>query len=44
MAGGLYLAQLEFDYSAQTDDELSVTEDQRVWVLEDDDPEYVRIC
>lgn len=35
----LSLAKVEFDYEAQTEDELSVSEDQLVWVLEDDDAE-----
>lgn len=35
----LALAQVEFDYDAQTDEELSVREGQTVWVLEDDDDE-----
>lgn len=38
----LDLLKVEFDYEAQTPDELTVTEDQLVWVLEDDDPEYVQ--
>lgn len=35
----LALAKVEFDYDAQTDEELTVKEDEIVWVLEDDDPE-----
>lgn len=35
----LSLARAEFDYEATTDEELTVTEDQLVWVLENDDPE-----
>jgi len=35
----LGLAKVEFDYDAQTEEELSVKEDDIVWVLEDDDPE-----
>lgn len=38
----LSLLKVEFDYEAQTPDELTVTEDQLVWVLEDDDPEYAQ--
>lgn len=37
----LALARVEFDYEAQTEEELSVSEDQLVWVLEDEDPECV---
>jgi len=39
MATHLALSRVEFEYQAQTDDELSVYEDQLVFVLEDDDPE-----
>lgn len=35
----LSLAKVEFEYAATNDDELTVAEDQLVWVLEDDDPE-----
>lgn len=41
MATHLALARVEFEYQAQTEDEISVQEDQVVWVLEDDDPESV---
>lgn len=41
MATHLALARVEFEYQAQTEDEITVQEDQVVWVLEDDDPESV---
>lgn len=37
----LGLSKVEFDYDAQTEEELSVKEDDIVWLLEDDDPESV---
>ena len=37
----LALARVEFDYAAQTEEELSVVEDQLVWIIEDDDAESV---
>lgn len=37
------LARVEFEYEAQTEDELTVQEDQVVWVLEDDDHECVAV-
>lgn len=43
MATHLALARVEFEYQAQTEDEISVQEDQTVWVLEDDDPESVSL-
>lgn len=43
MATHLALARVEFEYQAQTEDEISVQEDQVVWVLEDDDPESVSL-
>lgn len=33
------LRKVEFDYEATTEEELTVTEDQLVWVIEDDDAE-----
>lgn len=33
------LAKVEFDYTAQTEEELTVKEDELVWVIEDDDAE-----
>lgn len=39
MATHVALARVEFAYDAQTEDEITVQEDQVVWVLEDDDPE-----
>ena len=33
------LARAEFDYEATQDEELTITEGQLVWVLEDDDSE-----
>lgn len=39
MATHLALARVEFEYEAQTDDELTVYEDQLVFVLQDDDDE-----
>ena len=37
----LALARVEFDYAAQTEEELTVAEDQLVWIIEDDDAESV---
>jgi hypothetical protein len=39
MSPYLALSKCEFAYEAQTEDELTVDEDQLVWVLENDDPE-----
>jgi hypothetical protein len=33
------LAKVEFDYDSQTEEELSVEEEQLVWIIEDDDQE-----
>lgn len=33
------LMKVEFDYQAQTDEELNVNEDDIVWIIEDDDQE-----
>lgn len=33
------LRKVEFEYVATTEDELSVQEDQLVWIVEEDDPE-----
>ncbi|GAA5924858.1 hypothetical protein JCM3775_005489 [Rhodotorula graminis] len=43
MATHLALSRVEFEYEAQTDDELSVYEDQLVFVLEDDDPDWHKV-
>ncbi|BGP15767.1 hypothetical protein JCM10213_007937 [Rhodosporidiobolus nylandii] len=37
------LAVAEFEYDAQTDDELSIQEGQTVWVLEDDDDDWHKV-
>lgn len=39
-AGGyLALLKVEFEYAAQSDDELSVTENLLVWLVDNSDPE-----
>ncbi|GAA5877710.1 hypothetical protein JCM3774_006651 [Rhodotorula dairenensis] len=43
MATHLALARVEFEYQAQTEDEITVQEDQIVWVLEDDDPDWHKV-
>ncbi|GAA5940102.1 cytoskeletal protein-binding protein SLA1 [Sporobolomyces koalae] len=43
MSVHLALAKVEFDYDAQTEDELTVREDEVVWVLEDDDPDWHKV-
>lgn len=35
----LALCRVEFEYTATTEDELSVQEDQLVWLIENDDQE-----
>ncbi|BGO99396.1 Actin cytoskeleton-regulatory complex protein SLA1 [Rhodotorula toruloides] len=37
------LARVEFEYEAQTEDELTVQEDQVVWVIEDDDDDWHKV-
>ncbi|KDE05187.1 hypothetical protein MVLG_04429 [Microbotryum lychnidis-dioicae p1A1 Lamole] len=37
------LRKAEFEYAATTEEELSVQEDQLVWVVEDDDPEWHKV-
>ncbi|GAA5968784.1 hypothetical protein JCM11641_000732 [Rhodosporidiobolus odoratus] len=39
----LQLAVAEFEYDAQTEDELSIQEGQVVWVIEDDDPDWHKV-
>ncbi|GAA5849672.1 hypothetical protein JCM8547_000530 [Rhodosporidiobolus lusitaniae] len=39
----LRLAVVEFEYDAQTEDELTVQEGQPVWVLEDDDDDWHKV-
>lgn len=35
------LAKVEFDYDSQTEEELSIKENDLVWIIEDDDSERV---
>ncbi|BGP47678.1 hypothetical protein JCM10450v2_003543 [Rhodotorula kratochvilovae] len=43
MATHLALARAEFDYAATTDDELSISEGDTLWVLEDDDDDWHKV-